>query len=174
MTPRLCRPDLTLAPTPSPRPSRSRARSPGALLAVLPLLVGCINDDVELYEVRLRGDASAPSRSGDSGTLHLEFHHRQSSGRGALAHPLGEIDRRTLTAAALPVPIDETLLYPTQAGQGLLVYGWLDLDGDGILCAPGQKNEPAGIVEVQGFPARSLSFNLRLVQPCAGPERLYP
>ncbi len=172
MTARLCRPALTLAPTSSPAQSRTRAR--GALLAVLPFFVGCINDDVDLYEVRLRGDASAPSRSSDSGTLHLEFHHQQSSGRGALAHPLGEIDRRTRTATALPVPIDETLLYPTQAGQGLLVYGWLDIDGDGILCAPGQKNELAGIVEVQGFPARSLSFSLRLVQPCAGPERLYP
>lgn len=135
---------------------------------------GCINDDIELYEVRVRGRVAAASSTAITGTLHLQFHHQTSAGRGALAHPLGEIDRRQVAAATLPVDIDETLLYPTQAGQGLVVYGWLDRDGDGILCAPGQVDEPAGVVRAADFPSHSLTVDLSLTQPCAGAERLYP
>lgn len=157
-------------------PRLARCRVPGSLglLAVFLGSMGCINDDIALYEVRIRGSVSAPGLPAERGTLHLEFHHQQSFGRGALAHPLGEIDRRSLPAPTQPLAIDETLLYPTGSGEGLVIYGWLDRDGDGILCAPGQTAEPAGLVLAAGFPAHDLTIDLTLNQPCAGAERLYP
>lgn len=144
------------------------------LLCVLPFAVGCINDDIDLYEVQVHGQVTSPIAGSLGGTLQIEFHHQHSAGAGALAHPLGQIDRRTVSAPMLPAEVNETLLYPTQAGQGLVIYGWLDRDGDGVLCAPGQNSEPAGLVVIPDFPAHRLTISLLLSQPCVGPERLYP
>lgn len=141
--------------------------------SLLLLAFGCINDDVQLYEVTVRGRAIAPAWSTSNGALHLEFHHQLRTGRGALAHPLGEFDTRTEDVTSLPAPFQETVLYPTQAGQGLIVYGWLDVDDDGVLCAPGQTEEPAGLVVVPDFPRHQANIDLLLNTPCAGAERLY-
>lgn len=145
-----------------------------AALALVSLASGCINDDVLLYEVSVSGQASAPSLPAATGTLHLEFHHQVRAGRDALSHPLGLIAERTRPPGALPIAFNETLLYPTASGDGLVVYGWLDLDGDGILCAPGQTSEPSGIVAPPDFPRHQLDAPLSLSSLCAGPERLYP
>ena len=92
---------------------------------------GCVNDDIVLYETRVRGTVTAMA----VGTLHLEFHHETSFGEGALAHPLGLFDRRVRTVSKSPYSLDETVLYPQQQGEGLVVYGWLDR-----LCVRGQRN----------------------------------
>lgn len=132
-------------------------------------LCGCINGDLHLYEAQVTGTVSLPG----SGTLHLEFHHSFFFGPSALAHPLGLIDTREQPASGPVYALDETILYPTQKGQGLVVYGWLDLDGDGTLCAPG-KTEPAGLAMAEPFPAHQTNLSLTLNQNCAGPENLYP
>lgn len=134
-------------------------------------LSGCINVETHLYEVELEGMVAVAPGAESSGAVHLEFHVAQTSGSGALAHPLGKFDARTLPGIG---PVRETLLYPRDEGSGFVVYGFLDIDGDGLLCAPGQTNEPAGVAEVDGFPAHSLSFSLLLDDACAGPETLYP
>lgn len=168
---------LTSPVVSSPRSSRwnrlARRWLPGWALG-LGLASGCINDDVLLYEVAVSGSASAPSQPTAAGVLHLQFHHQRSFGRDSLAHPLGEFANRTRPSATLPIPFNETILYPTDAGEGLLVYGWLDIDGDGILCAPGQASEPAGITVPPEFPRHQLSLSLNLDVLCAGPERLFP
>lgn len=133
-------------------------------------LQGCVNDDVLLYEVRVHGSVAAM----ETGALHLEFHHEQRFGSGALAHPLGEFDRRTVSAAQAPISFDETILYPQQKGQGLLIYGWLDTDGDGVLCAPGKLPEPSGLFRVSSFPAHSVEVQLVLDKRCAALEALFP
>lgn len=148
----------------------SRARA--ALAAAVALaLAGCVNDETRLYEVELIGEVAAAPGAESAGAVHLVFHVARTFGRGALAHPLGEFEARTLPGVG---PLRETILYPSDEGSGLVVYGFLDLDGDGVLCAPGQASEPAGIVEVAGFPAHSLTFSLLLDRACAGPESLYP
>lgn len=140
--------------------------------AVLALaLSGCINAETRLYEVELDGVVAVPPGVESAGAVHLEFHVAQTSGRGALAHPLGKFDAHTLPAVG---SLRETILYPLDEGSGLVVYGFLDRDGDGMLCAPGQTDEPAGLVEIDGFPAHFLSFSLLLDDACAGPETLYP
>lgn len=115
------------------------------------VLVGCVNEDIKLYETQVMGTVSATG----TGTLHLEFHHAKTFGQGPLAHPLGLFEARTVPLQIPPFTFEETVLYPEQKGQGLVVYGWLDRDGDGILCAPGKAAEPAGLVARLSFPSGS-------------------
>ncbi len=134
-------------------------------------LAGCVNGDVHLYEVRARGATAVGPLMNATGAVHLEFHVAHSKGAGALAHPLGPFEGRKVAAIGA---VDETVLFPQDDGEGLVIYGWLDRDGDGLLCAPGKNMEPAGAVEVKPFPAHEVMFNLVLDHDCAGPEALYP
>jgi hypothetical protein len=140
-------------------------------LALLPLaltLSACINDDLVLDEIELRGSIVVePDMSDMGGTIHLEFHHA-FSGSGELEHPLGLIERSELEPGARE--LDHTLLVPRDEGEGLVVYAWLDRDGDGILCGlEGDAAEPAGAITLD-YPPYTLEFELTLDQPCAGPE----
>jgi hypothetical protein len=137
------------------------------LLLVLGLaLPGCINDDVVLDEIELRGTfVVAPLDA--AGTLHVELHHAMS-GSGELEHPLGLIEELTLEPGARE--LDHMVLVPRDEGEGLVVYAWLDRDGDGILCGlDGDVEEPAGAV-VLDYPPYAIEFELVLDQVCAGPE----
>ncbi|MBL9040951.1 MAG: hypothetical protein JNM83_05090 [Myxococcales bacterium] len=135
-----------------------------ALLALA--FCGCVNDDIVLYETRVRGTVTAMA----AGTLHLEFHHETSFGQRALAHPLGLFERRVRTVSQSPYSLDETVLYPQQKGDGLVIYGWLDIDGDGVLCAPGKTPEPAGLFRTVGFPSHNVNISLLLDRQCLGSE----
>lgn len=141
-----------------------------ALAAALTPALACVNDDVHLYEVRLHGSIAPVIDPAATGTVHLVLHHARA-GAGETAHPLGPIDARTLDA---PGDYDETFLVPTDDGEGLVVYAWLDVDGDGILCSAGGAIEPAGLTVVDGFPAHDLEVDVALEAACAGPEALYP
>lgn len=132
------------------------------------LTAGCINEDVRLYEVALAGEVAAPGAT--AGTLHLELHHA-SRGTGLLETPLGLIDTTEVT---WPGAVAWTTLVPIDEGEGLVVYAWLDVDGDGLLCGLEAAPEPAGIVALTGFPAHALTFTLTLETPCAGASALYP
>jgi len=134
----------------------------------LAVLAGCINEDVRLYEVELTGEAVAPA--GSEGRVFLELHHA-SRGSGPLATPLGRFDATELEA---PGPVEWTTLVPIDDGEGLVLYGWLDVDGDGTLCGLDAAPEPAGLIALRDFPAHALTFTLTLTTPCAGPSALYP
>lgn len=132
-------------------------------------LVACINEDRRLYEVELSGEVTV-AVGPNTGTVHLELHHA-SSGEGLLATPLGLIDE---TEVAGPGPARWTTLVPLGEGEGLVLYAWLDVDGDGLLCGLDAAPEPAGVLELAGFPDHALGFSLVLDTPCAGPSALYP
>ncbi|TKD09236.1 hypothetical protein [Polyangium fumosum] len=148
--------------------SRARFVFAGALGVVL---AGCVNEETRLYEIELDGKVAVPDGAPSAGAVHLAFHVAKTFGEGDLEHPLGVFETRTVAGVG---PVRETVLYPLDEGEGLVVYGWLDSDGDGVHCAPGQTEEPAGLVKVAGFPAHALSFSLTLRAPCVGPESLYP
>ena len=57
-------------------------------------------------------------------------------------------------------------------GQGLLIYGWLDTDGD--LCAPVQRPEPSGLFRVSSSPAHRVKVQLVLDKRYAALEALFP
>lgn len=138
----------------------------------IPLLGGLVacNVTTELYEVTLEGSIQNDGSPSVPGAVTVALFHA-SSGEGDLAHPLELIERFELDG---PGDFSHVFLYPLEVGEGLVVYAWQDLDGDGILCAPGQTLEVAGLVEVNPFPAHSVLISLSLGSPCAGPESLYP
>lgn len=144
-------------------------RAPWILWISAVPLVGCINEDRRLYEVELSGEVSVPAGP-SAGTVHLELHHA-TSGAGVLATPLGLVDE---TRVDSPGPASWTTLVPLGEGEGLVLYGWLDLDGDGLLCGLDAAPEPAGVALLAGFPAHALEFSLALDTACAGPSALYP
>ncbi len=153
--------------------TRDPGRAWPLLTAALVLAVpACINEDTRLYELDLRGQVTVAAGQPASGRLQLELHHAEG-GTGMFAHPLGLFAEFSdvaapgeILAVRARVPIDE--------GTGLVVYAWLDVDGDGVLCAPGVTDEPAGSIELADFPAHALTFSLELGTPCVGPEALYP
>lgn len=150
----------------------------GVVLALSMLgLSGCINRDIELYETQLSGQVEVAAELGGDGilagaTLTLEAHHATSDpGQGDLERPLGLIER---WVSEQPDAVVQTVQVPVADGEGLVVYGWLDRDGDGVLCALGVNDEPAGLVEIADYPAHEVSFTLTLDSPCTGAELLYP
>lgn len=134
-------------------------------LGFVMLLAGCISEERRLFEVKLDGVVVAAG----GGAVHLELHHAQT-GTGSLATPLGLIDE---TEIARPGAASWTTLVPLDEGEGLVLYGWLDVDGDGLLCAIGAQAEPAGVVVLAGV-EHALDFELVLGSDCAGPSALYP
>lgn len=132
----------------------------------------CINDDVRLYELALRGQVEVADGLPTTGRLQIELHHAEG-GAGMFAHPLG-LFAEFADAGAPGDELELAARVPIDEGSGLVVYAWLDVDGDGILCAPGVTDEPAGLAPIAGFPAHALEFSLVLAAPCVGPEALYP
>jgi hypothetical protein len=132
-------------------------------------LAGCINDDRRLYEVELTGEIVAPV--GQVGKVRIVYQQRERTAPEPLVYPLVPFESLTENA---PGPVTHKLLVPSERGSGLVVYAWLDSNADGELCRPGTPAEPAGLVEVSGYPAHALSYRLELNSPCAGAETLYP
>jgi len=141
--------------------------SPRWIVAMM-IFAACINEDLRLYEVVLDGTVTVTG--GATGTVHLELHHAHQ-GEGPLKTPLGLIAEVTFDA---PGAVEWTALVPVDEGEGLVVYGWLDSDGDGLLCGLDASPEPAGVIALAGFPDHALTFALVLDAPCAGPSALYP
>lgn len=92
------------------------------------------------------------------------------AGQGALRHPLEAITTFPAPLGSFRQEID----YPVNDGEGLVIYAWLDSDGDGHHCTPTVRNDPAGLTQVSEFPVDSVSFRLELNQPCVGPEHFFP
>lgn len=132
------------------------------------VFVGCINEDRRLYEVELRGEVTVADGPA-TGAVHLELHHA-FTGEGPLRSPLGRIDATEIDGIGAA---EWTTLVPMGEGEGLVLYGWLDRDGDGVLCGLGAAPEPAGIAVLR-FPAHTIEFTLSLDSDCAGASALAP
>lgn len=144
---------------------------PLALLLAL-AASACINEDTRLYVLDLRGQVEVADGLPTTGQLQIELHHAEG-GAGRFVHPLG-LFAEFADAGAPGDPLELAAQVPIDEGSGLVVYAWLDVDGDGVLCAPGVADEPAGLLELADFPAHTLEFSLVLASPCLGPEALYP
>jgi hypothetical protein len=117
--------------------------------------------------VRLRGDlVAAPGLSGTA-TVRV---FQAWAGEGALRHPLEPLVQFTTPLGTF----DKTIDYPANGGEGLVVYAWLDADGDGVHCTPMARNDPAGLAQVPDFPGDEVRVTVEMTQPCAGPEYFFP
>lgn len=120
---------------------------------------------VQRFEVALVGNVSSATEGPVS--LELAF---AWVGDGSLRHPYGEIARYEMNA---PGELAWTLTIPAEEGEGLLLYGWQDVDEDGVYCGLNAEEEPAGLVELTAG-VHQVDVALVLDQPCAAPEALFP
>lgn len=135
-------------------------------MRVLPLLllVGCTTTTME---IEATGTVAGPA-----GDRHVTVHFAEE-GQGSTAHPLGPLVTEVFAEEAISLRFD----YPVDDGTGLVVYAWIDVDGDGVHCAVGVLDEPAGLVELAPpgtTPQANQTFDLTADEPCAGPEEFYP
>lgn len=122
---------------------------------------------VATQRVTLKGELLAAS--GLSGPVQVRVF-QAWAGQGALRHPLESIASFPASLGTFQQVID----YPLNDGEGLVVYAWLDSDGDGLHCTPALRNDPAGLTQIAQFPADTVSFRLELTDACVGPEHFFP
>jgi hypothetical protein len=120
-----------------------------------------------IRKLTLRGQTTAAPGLAGRVTLRV---FQAWAGSGILRHPLEPIAQFQAPLGGFQQVID----YPVNDGEGLIVYAWLDVDGDGVHCTPSVRGEPAGLVEVQGFPPDPVGVTVDMNVPCAGPEFFYP
>ena len=92
------------------------------------------------------------------------------SGIGFQEHPLYEIESFTSEKTTF----SHTFNYDSSGNTGLVVYAWIDLDDDGILCTPTSRIDLAGIDVNELFPLNNMPFTVKINTPCVGPDWFYP
>jgi len=142
-----------------------------ALLATfVTSLFGCGGEpEIRVERVRLSGNISVPDGVDSEGTVYVSLYHAWALA-GDLRHPVEFIEAFETTTGAYAHEFD----YPVDGGEGLLVYAWLDADGDETLCTPTVRIDRAGLTEVQDFVPGDATADVRLIAPCAGPDWFYP
>ena len=141
-----------------------------ALLLSLSVLAGaCAPEPPPTTSVQLSGQILAPGAENSSEKVYVNLYHAWAL-EGELRHPVQFIESFETGIGAFTHAFD----YPDSLGEGLLVYAWLDTDGDGVLCTPELRSDVAGLVDVAAFPADKVVVDLSLSQPCAGPDWFYP
>lgn len=140
------------------------------LAGSLTFLAGCGGEpELRVERVRLSGSITLPDGVARDGTVYVNLYHAWAL-EGELRHPVEFIESFETTAGAYAHEFD----YPVDLGEGLLVYAWLDADGDEILCTPTVRIDRAGLTEVQDFAPGDVTADVELTAPCAGPDWFYP
>jgi hypothetical protein len=111
----------------------------------------------------------APPGAETTGKVFVSLYHAWAL-EGDLRHAVQFIESFEATIG----PFSHEFSYPLERGEGLLIYAWLDIDGDGVLCTPDVRVDIAGLTEVTSYPAEEVSADIQLVAPCAGPDWFYP
>lgn len=144
------------------------ARTLSALVLVFGV-TGCATETPPTFPVRLSGMIVAPESGATNEKVFVSLYHAWAL-EGELRHPVQFIESFEAEVGAF----SHEFAYPESLGEGLLVYAWLDTDGDGVLCTPSARSDLAGLTEVEVFPADSVVVDVTLNQACAGPDWFYP
>jgi len=139
-------------------------------VAMVALLTACGGEpEVRSEPVQLSGRiVVAPGLPAD-GTVEVRLFHAWAL-EGELRHPLAEIGSFAAAVGEYAHEFD----YPVDVGEGLVVYAWLDRDGDGVHCTPTERIDAAGLTEVVGFVPGAVTADVEIVAPCASPGWFYP
>ncbi len=119
--------------------------------------------------IELTAEITAAGEVDPSATVHLSVHHAWT-GTGELRYPLEIIERFETKLGTSNLQFD----YPVEAGEGLVVYAWVDTDGDGVHCTPTFRGDLADLAEIDEFPSKQVLVSLVLEVPCAGPDWFFP
>ena len=140
-----------------------------APLVMVALCAGCGEEPPAPIAVELSVTIAAPEEVDPAATVHLSVRHAWSN-TGELRYPLENVEWFETGLGDSNIRFD----YPPEFGEGLIVYAWVDADGDGIHCTPTSRTDLAGLVEIKEFPAQQVSASLFLETPCAGPDWFFP
>ena len=133
-------------------------------------LSGCADSESPTMTVNLSGTIGVPADVQGSGkTVTVSLYHAWALD-GELRHPIEFIESFATTLG----DYDHAFEYPLDGGEGLLVYAWVDSDGDRVHCTPTVRIDRAGLIEVASFPAADVVADIILDTPCAGPDWFYP
>jgi hypothetical protein len=142
----------------------------GILLAATVLAGACgAPPPAPTRPIELKGEIRLPGGAAPKGKVYVGLYHAWSL-QGELRHPLQLIK----SFEAAPGTFTHRFAYPESGGEGLVVYAWVDIDGDTVLCTPTGRTDLAGLTEVKEFPADKVSVVLDLTEPCRGPDWFYP
>lgn len=153
-----------------------RASRFGRLCSMIPVCfalvgLGCAAEEPPAppISVELAAAIAAPGEVDPAAIVHLSVYHAWT-GTGELRYPLEIVERWETNPGSSNFTFD----YPVEGGEGLVVYAWLDADGDGVNCTPTARGDLADLVEVEAFPSEQVSASLFLDAPCAGPDWFFP
>jgi len=132
-------------------------------------IVSCSDPEVSLEKITISGDISIAETIEMNQPINLTIFHA-ISGIGFQEHPLYEIESFTSDQ----LTFQHTFDYDAKGNRGLLVYAWIDLDGDGINCTPVSRTDLAGVAINEEFPKTNEVFQVRIKTPCVGPDWFYP
>jgi len=138
------------------------------LVSLALLINACSEPEPEGEEITISGQIIT-SENIQGKTFNLSVFHAQS-GIGFQQHPLYEIE--SFTSESLN--FNHTFIYNSSGNSGLVVYAWLDIDQDGIMCTTQSRDDIAGIDLNEDFPNSNQSFTIELTQQCVGPDWFYP
>lgn len=140
------------------------------LLASIVMLTACGGEPERRVErTRVSGNISMPGADADA-TVYVNLYHAWAL-QGDLRHPVEFIESFETNVGSYAHEFD----YPIDDGEGLLVYAWIDTDGDEILCTPTVRTDRAGLTAVEDFtPPGDVTVDVELTAPCAGPDWFYP
>ncbi len=136
---------------------------------IILMTVSCSDPEIIKERKTISGQITVPQSIEWQSTINIMLFHA-ISGIGFQEHPLYEIE----TFQSDQLAFEHTFDYDPKGNQGLLVYAWIDLDGDDILCTPDSRNDLAGASVNEEFPETNKPFLVKINTPCAGPDWFYP
>ena len=141
-----------------------------AVLAAVAVMGGCgAEPPAPKRVVELTGEIRLPPEAGTGGKVYVSLFHAWSL-QGELRHPLQLIE----SFAAAPGAFSHKFEYLENKGEGLIVFAWVDLDGDAVQCTMSSRRDLSGLSEVTTFPADRVNVTMTLTEPCRGPDWFYP
>jgi hypothetical protein len=141
-----------------------------AVLAAVAVAGGCGSEPpAPKRVVELTGEIRLPPEAGTGGKIYVSLFQAWSL-QGELRHPLQLIE----SFETAPGAFSHKFKYPEKDGEGLIVFAWVDVDGDGVHCTMTSRRDLSGLSEVTAFPADRVSVTVTLAEPCRGPDWFYP
>ena len=131
------------------------------------LLWGCVNDEIFFHRVEVTGSILSDTTDAP---IWLSAHHAWF-GEGLLRYPASEFDSTMFPSSGefswtIDVPIVED-------ASGLLIYGWQDVDDDGVFCGLDGSEEYSDLVSIEEYPTFSATIALHLNRLCKASEKLW-
>ena len=96
--------------------------------------------------VELTGEIVLPPEAGTTGKIYVSLFQAWAL-QGELRHPLQLIEN----FETAPGAFSHSFEYPANDGEGLIVFAWADLDGDGVHCTMSSRRTRRGCLKSPRF-----------------------